>query len=407
MRPADGVAGRERAGAQHVDEVGVGIVAAADPAARRRRRAPDAGRAARRADVAAARPARRRRRARSSRRASDRQDAVGLAAAAQRRQRAARADVAAGVVADPVAAASVSVGVAADHLGRGSSPRSPATARSHRRRRAARRRRRRRRAPERRVDRPAARPRAAPRRPASVARPRSAGRAGHSRAKLCSPRRIAAGEAGALVGGVVGRRAGRQEGQPVGVVVGVEQGGEPLGPARPRRSDPATSRTSTAASTERLGQRQPQRHADLLGPVEVDHPAHAVVDRRASGRRQRGRAASSRSGPTARSAAMSRPVATASTRPPRVGAWRSSASGRPAARGVRTFAAGSPRSGNRGSRGERVVRPDGCRRPVCGVGRLSAGRSRRPARGRTGRPASARRRAAAASSAAGAPCSSQ
>ena len=75
-------------------------------------------------------------------------------------------------------------------------------------------------------------------------------------------------------GGVVRGRTRCEERQPVGAMVGVELGGDVRGPvAEPGAGD------EQQVDGARQRYRQPQRHAGVFGRDEVDHPAHAVVDR--------------------------------------------------------------------------------------------------------------------------------
>ena len=197
---------------------------------------------------------------------------------------------------------------------------------------------------------------------------------------------IAAGIARPLVGAVVRWRAGRQEGQPVGVVVDVEQGRQPLRPGIGRvLTHPDDEQDVDRRRLDRLGQHEPDGHADRLGPFEVDHPPHTVVDS------QRRRIVASggerlvRIGPDGE---LCDDVPAGRHRDhPAVPIGR----GRPARR-----EAGGPRGAHVRSRlaevgeprlaGDGVFLPDGRRRAVRGVApAASAERSRRPGPRRSGR----------------------
>ena len=278
-RTAHVVAGAGGAAAEHVDDVGAGIVAAPDPGgadgrrpphlvAQRRQQVGEAGTGG--GVVAGGRPTGERR---------DGQHAVGLTTAAQRRQRTGRAQVATGVVADPAPRGIVERRELRQVVAPGGRPQrglqrlgddlvALAGAGD---------------APERRLD-----PRRAqPERGTEVAgaarraqfRCAGGGGLGPLDRKGLLAAAVAAGVAGALGAAVVGGRARREERQAVGVMVGVEQGGQSVGAVgRLVGGDAYHHEDVDGGRVDGAGQHHPQGHPGFLGAVEVDHPAHALVD---------------------------------------------------------------------------------------------------------------------------------
>ena len=290
-RTAHVVAGAGGASAEHVDDVGAGIVAAPDPGgadgrrpphlvAQRRQQAGEAGTGC--GVVAGGRPAGERR---------DGQHAVGLTTAAQRRQRTGRAQVATGVVADPAPRGVVERRELRQVVAPGGRPQrglhrlgddlvALAGAGD---------------APERRLD-----PwRGQPERGAEVAgaarRAQFGGAGGGGLGPLDRKGLLAAavatGVAGALGTAVVGGRARREERQAVGEMVGVEQGGHVGRRRRPaRRWDADHHEDVDGGRVDGAGQHHPQRPSRLPRRGR-SRPSSACPRRwRAwSGRRWRGR----------------------------------------------------------------------------------------------------------------------